>query len=139
MLLNYLRYKHNCNLQIAVEGFSATGYAFALSKTMSEKEKNDMNIQLLDYYETGYLDELYNKWFNKRVRCISKPSDNKIRIGVDQYKGVFLYLGIGMISAIVVSFLEQVLYKWTIPFLRSKPLESTWKSLKLMFISQVLL
>jgi hypothetical protein len=136
--LNYLRFKHtNCNLQIAGEGFATTGYAFALSKTMSEKEKNEINIHLLDYYETGYLDELYNKWFNKRVRCISKPSDNKIRIGVDQYKGVFLYLGLGIIAAVFVLFLEQVLYKWTIPFLRSKRKNSNWKSLRLMFLSQV--
>jgi hypothetical protein len=57
---------------------------------------------------------------------------------VDEYKGVFLYLGIGMCAAIIVSFMEQVLYKYTIPYLRNKPLDSSWKSLKLMFISQVI-
>ena len=91
---------------------------------------------MLEYYETGYLDELFNKWFNKRMKCNRKASDDKIRIDVHQYKGVYAYLGIGLIAAILVLLLEQGLYKWTIPFLRSKPKVSTWKSLKLMFISQ---
>jgi ionotropic glutamate receptor NMDA 3A len=83
------------------------------------------------------LDELYNKWFNKRVKCIRKATDDKIRIDVEQYKGVYLYLGLGLVAAIFVLLLEQALYKYTIPFLRSKPKKSEWKSLKLMFISQV--
>ena len=57
--------------------------------------KDNINAQLLEYYETGFLDELYNKWFNKRVKCHRKASDDKIRIDVDQYKGVFLFLFIG--------------------------------------------
>lgn len=92
---------------------------------------------MLDYYEIGYLDELYNKWFNKRVKCNRKPSDDKIRIDVEQYKGVYAYLGLGILAAVLVLLLEQALYKWTIPFLRSQPRKSNWKSLKLMFISQV--
>ena len=100
-------------------------------------QKHLINTQLLDYYETGYLDELYSKWFNRRVKCISKPSEQKISIGVDQYKGVFLLLALGVATATLVLFVEQILYKWTIPFLRKQSKESFWKSLKLMFISQV--
>lgn len=99
--------------------------------------KNAINVQILEYYEIGYLDELHNKWFNKRMKCNRKAADDKIRIDVDQYKGVYLYLGLGIIAAILVLFVEHYLYKWTIPFLRSKPNKSEWKSLKLMFISQV--
>lgn len=104
---------------------------------MIDKLKNDINVQLLEYYEIGYLDELYNKWFNKRVKCNRKGADDKIRIDVDQYKGVYLYLGLGIIAAILVLFVEHYLYKWTIPYLRNKSGKSEWKSLKLMFISQV--
>lgn len=96
-----------------------------------------MNLKILEYYEIGYLDELYIKWFNKRVKCNRKASDDKIRIDVEQYRGVYLYLGLGIIAAILVLFVEHYLYKWTIPFLRSKPRKSNWKSLRLMFISQV--
>jgi ionotropic glutamate receptor NMDA 3A len=99
--------------------------------------KSDINVQISDYFETGYLDELFNKWFNKRVKCNKKGSDDKIRIDVEQYWGVYAYLGIGLLAAILVLFLEQALYKWTIPFLRGKPKKSNWKSLKLMFVSQV--
>jgi ionotropic glutamate receptor NMDA 3A len=138
ILLNYMRFKEtNCNLKITGENFAETGYAFGLGNEMSVSEKSEIDIQILDYFETGFLDELYNKWFNKRVKCNKKGSDDKIRIDVDQYKGVWAYLGIGILAAVVVLFLEQALYKWTIPFLRSKPKISNWKSLKLMFISQV--
>ena len=43
-----------------------------------------------------------------------------------------------MIAAVVVLVLEHAMYKWTIPFLWGKPKTSKWKSLKLMFISQVI-
>lgn len=92
----------------------------------------------MDYFETGYLDELYHKWFNKRINCNRKAADDKIRIDFEQYKGVFAFLGLGVIAAVLVLFLEQALYKWTIPFLRKKSKKSPWKSLKLMFISQVI-
>jgi hypothetical protein len=44
---------------------------------------------------------------------------------------------IGILVAFIVLIIEQVLYKWSVPFLRSKSEESGWKSLKLMFLSQV--
>jgi hypothetical protein len=83
------------------------------------------------------LDELYNKWFNKRVSCIKKASDDKIRIDFAEYKGVYIFLLIGMALALIVLMLEQALYAWTIPFLRNKPKKSKWIDFRLMFMSQV--
>lgn len=139
LALDYMVFKQtDCSLKLRSEDFAINGYALALSKDlMSGTDKDLINIRLLEYYERGMLDELYTKWFKKRITCIRKPSDDKIRIDVDQYKGVFIFVFIGMCAAVIVLFFEQALYKWTIPFLRNKPRKSEWKSLKLMFISQV--
>ena len=85
------------------------------------------------------LDELYAKWFNKRWRCtVEVPSGDKIKKMIDQYKGVFFCcIGLGISVAVVFLFVEQALYKWAIPFLRRQAKTSSWKGLKLMFISQV--
>ena len=99
--------------------------------------KNKLDDRILGYYENGYLDTLYAQWFQKRTKCNKVASDEKIRIDLYQYRGVWAYLGIGMIAAILVMFLEHVLYKWTIPWLRNKPRKSQWKDLKLMLLSQV--
>lgn len=99
--------------------------------------KDEINIKILDYQEIGYLDELYIKYFNKRVKCEQPLDDTKHSIGLSQYKGVYAYLGLGIIAAIIVLFLEQVLYRYTIPFIRSRDIKSSWKSYKLMFFSQV--
>lgn len=84
------------------------------------------------------MDELYRKWFEKRLKCNKKSKDERISIDIYQYKGVYAYLGLGLLAAILVLFIEHWLYKWTIPWLRAKPKKSQWKDLKLMFISQVI-
>lgn len=137
--LDYMVFKQtDCSLKIRDKNFATSGYALALSKQLvAHQDKTLINVKLLEYYEKGLLDELYTKWFKKRVTCNRKPGEDKIRIDLDQYKGVFLYVLIGIALAVVVLFFEQALYKWTIPYLRNKPRKSEWKSLKLMFISQV--
>ncbi len=128
----------DCSLNVRAKNFTTNGYALSLSRNLvSDLDKKLINIKLLEYYEKGFSDELYIKWFKKRVTCNRKPGDDKIRIDLQQYKGVFLYVLIGIGLAVVVLFFEQALYKWTIPYLRNKPRKSEWKSLKLMFISQV--
>ena len=81
---------------------------------------------------------MYIKYFNNRVKCEQPLDDTKHSIGLSQYKGVYAYLGLGIIAAIIVLFVEQVLYRYTIPFIRSRDIKSNWKSYKLMFFSQVI-
>lgn len=137
-IITYLKYlQHECDLKITGKSFAVTGYAFGIQKRLKAELTDRIDQRILNYYEIGYLDELHTKWFEKRTKCSRKSSDERRRIDIYQYKGVFAYLGIGLFAAIVVLYIEQILYQWTIPWLRSKPKNSQFKDFKLMFFSQV--
>ena len=137
-VITYLKYlQPECDLKITGKSVLNTGYAFGVRKKLKKELTDRIDLQILDYYESGLLDELYKKWFEKRTKCNKNNSEERIRIDIYQYKGVYAYLGLGLIAAIGVLFIEQVLYKWTIPWLRNKPKTSQFKDYKLMFMSQV--
>ena len=138
-VISYLKYlQPECDLKITGKPFGVNGYAFGINKKFKAELTDKIDLKILDYYEIGFLDELYRKWLQKRTKCEKGGPEEKRRI-LDQYqyKGVFAYLGIGTFAAIIVLCIEQILYKWTIPWLRSKPKNSHFKSYKLMFLSQV--
>ncbi len=137
-VINYLKYlQPECDLKITGKPFGVNGYAFGIQKKLKAELTDRIDLKILDYYELGFLDELYGKWFQKRTKCDKEGPEEKRRIDQYQYKGAFAYLGIGLFAAIIVLCVEQILYKWTIPWLRSKPNTSQFKSYKLMFFSQV--
>jgi hypothetical protein len=46
-------------------------------------------MKILNFQQSGYLDDIFEKYFNKRTKCnhIFMPDSYKISIGLNQYKG----------------------------------------------------
>jgi len=49
-------------------------------------------MKILNFQQTGYLDDIYEKYFNKRTKCnrIFMRNSDKISIGLNQYIGNFV-------------------------------------------------
>lgn len=54
-----------------------------------------------------------------------------------QHAGLYLLLVVGIVLCFILIFVEHATFKWMVPFWRSKPGNSFWKSLSMMFWSQV--
>lgn len=46
-------------------------------------------MKIFDYQENGFLDELYSKYFQKRLKCNEIPNNEKISLNLPRYKGKF--------------------------------------------------
>jgi hypothetical protein len=46
-------------------------------------------MKILNFQQSGYLDDIFEKYFNKRTKCnhIFMPDSYKISIGLNQYIG----------------------------------------------------
>ena len=55
----------------------------------------------------------------------------------DQHAGLYLLLVIGFFVCVLLLALEHATFKWMVPYWRRKPTNSFWKSLSMIFWSQV--
>jgi hypothetical protein len=92
---------------------------------------------LTRYRHNGYLDDLRRQFFSA-VPCVTPNKNrNELSFSIKHLAGIFVMISAGVIVSLVLLTLEHVVFKYTIPYLRRKPPKSAWKSIKLMFFSQV--
>ncbi|XP_074641443.1 glutamate receptor ionotropic, NMDA 3A-like [Tubulanus polymorphus] len=127
----------NCSLKIVGESFGDDGYGFGL--THGSPMKEPISRKLIEYRTNGFLEELRNDYFSY-VPCRSYPKmkDDARDMGLtyNQFLALFAALGAGVFVSIFILCNEHAIFLWFVPYLRSLPTKSPWKSLKLMFISQ---
>ena len=58
-------------------------------------------------------------------------------LGVEAVAGMFIMLGVGMAVGMLILVLELIVYKYALPYFRSQPKGTLWRSPNLMFFSQV--
>lgn len=58
-------------------------------------------------------------------------------LGVDAVFGMLIMLGIAMLLGIVILIGEHIVYRRFLPYMRSQPKGTLWRSPNLMFFSQV--
>lgn len=75
-----------------------------------------------------------------RVPCLEDSFNNLNKpnaLGVRSVAGVFIMLGCGLLAAVLLLFLEHLVFRYFLPKLRLSSKRSAWKSPNLMFFSQV--
>lgn len=96
-----------------------------------------LSKKIQDYHEGGYIDDLIDVHFADSQCYKKKIRQEDSRLAVQHHAGSFVMLCVGFIGGAGVLFLEYFIFKWVVPALRKLPGNSVWKSVHLMFLSQV--
>jgi hypothetical protein len=97
-----------------------------------------LSKKIQEYHQTGYVDDLKDVHFAD-AHCFKKrisEEDSKLEVG--HHAGLFVMLCVGFGVGVLTLILEYCIFKWLVPFIRQTPTNSTWRSIHLMFFSQVL-
>ncbi|UJR16678.1 hypothetical protein I4U23_003578 [Adineta vaga] len=101
--LEYSTSNMYCNLTLVGSDFAASAFAIVYPKHWLYAQ--DLDIAILALRETGVLDDLKRKWFQKSI-CQSLSSiDESTSIGLIQMSGLFLTFA-------VISILSTILFLW---------------------------
>jgi hypothetical protein len=87
------------------------------------------------------MEDLSDLYF-RRTKCKDVIGDWQLQgearsMNFDQHAGLYLLLFVGIVMCILLMFVEHATFKWMVPYWRRKPKNSFWKSLSMMFWSQV--
>ena len=63
--------------------------------------------------------------------------DEGDRMEFNQHAGLYVLLAVGIFLCVMLMLLEHATFKWLVPYWRRKPKDSFWKSMSMMFWSQV--
>lgn len=90
-----------------------------------------------NYHESGYIEDLIDVHFADSQCYKQRIKQEDSRLEVQHHAGSFVMLCVGIIVGVGVLFLEHGIFKWVVPALRKMPGLSFWKSVHVMFFSQV--
>ncbi|XP_070196560.1 uncharacterized protein [Littorina saxatilis] len=127
------RIDKECTVQFVGKGFGSDGYAIGLRK--NSWMKTALSNKILSYTESGFMQEVSEKYL-KQPRCGYFLSGSAVQYGLEHTGGLFLILLSAVFVSILLLFLEHLAYKFFIPWCRSKPANSFWKTENLAFFSQ---
>ena len=91
-----------CNLSLVGEGFDESVFAIVFSKEWLYAK--DLDVHILSLKESGELDNLKQKWFQKRI-C-PQSSETPTAMKVESMGGLFLTFA-------VISILSMLLFAWS--------------------------
>lgn len=96
-----------------------------------------LSKKIQDYHESGYIDDLIDVHFADSQCYKQRIKQEDSRLEVQHHAGSFVMLSVGIIVGIGILFLEHAVYKWLVPKFRNRQGRSLWKSVHVMFFSQV--
>lgn len=105
------------------------------SKSVSLQAPLSKKIQ--EYHESGYIEDLVDVHFADSRCYKQRIKQEDSRLEVTHHAGSFVMLCVGIIVGVGILFLEHGVFKWLVPRFRSMPGQSFWKSVHVMFFSQV--
>jgi hypothetical protein len=86
------------------------GYGIATPRGSDLRQA--MNIAVLELFDTGFLDQLKEKWFRERSECrtaVTSNSKETTALRLADVAGIFYILIFGLIVAVIIAFLEFTL------------------------------
>ena len=93
--------------------------------------------KIQDYHESGYIEDLIDVHFADSNCYKQRIKEEDSRLEVLHHAGSFTMLCVGIIVGVGILLLEQAVFRVVVPALRKRPGHSIWKSVHLMFFSQV--
>jgi hypothetical protein len=96
-----------------------------------------LSKKIQNYHESGYIEDLIDVHFADSQCYKQRIKQEDSRLEVQHHAGSFVMLCVGIIVGVGVLFLEHAIFRWVVPALRRKPGLSFWKSVHVMFFSQV--
>ncbi|KAK7495078.1 hypothetical protein BaRGS_00013718 [Batillaria attramentaria] len=127
------RMDNNCKVRFVGKGFGSDGYAFGLPRRSWLMVP--MSNYILWYTESGVIQDISKKYM-LRPLCEYFLSGSAVQYGLEHTGGLFIILLSAMFVSIFFLFLEHLAYRFLVPWLRSKPEGSFWKTENFAFISQ---
>ncbi|XP_025110190.1 glutamate receptor ionotropic, NMDA 3A-like [Pomacea canaliculata] len=127
------RLDKDCKVRFVGKGFGTDGYAIGLSK--HSWMRIPMSNHILSYVESGFVQDLSRKYLS-RSHCEYFLTGSAVQYGLEHTGGLFFILLSAMFVSVFFLFLEHLAYRFLVPWLRSRPEGSFWKTENLAFISQ---
>ncbi|KAL8612569.1 hypothetical protein ACOMHN_053634 [Nucella lapillus] len=124
---------HDCKIKFVGKRFGSDGYAIGLRK--HSWMKMAFSNRILTYTENGFIQELSRKYM-RRSRCGYFLSGSAVQYGLEHTGGLFIILLSSVFLSVLLLFGEHLAYKFLVPWLRSRPDNSFWKTENLAFFSQ---
>ena len=97
-----------------------------------------LSKKIQEFHEAGFVEDLIDVHFADSLCYKQRIKQEDSRLVVQHHAGSFVMLCVGIFVGVMILFLEHAIFRWVVPGLRQKPNSSKWKSVHLMFFSQVL-
>merc|ERR1719192_2034465 len=101
-----------CELITAGELFGRSGYGVGLQKGSPWADK--ITLAILDYHESGLMEDLDNKWIlsgKTNQDCKDKDGNNPVTLGLENMRGVFILVGLGIVGGVGLIVVEILYHK----------------------------
>merc|ERR1719242_1743822 len=101
-----------CDLITAGELFGRSGYGVGLQKGSPWADK--ITLAILDYHESGLMEDLDNKWIlsgKTNQDCKDKDGNNPVTLGLENMRGVFILVGLGIVGGVGLIVVEILYHK----------------------------
>merc|ERR1719367_881413 len=102
----------SCHLITAGDLFGRSGYGVGLQKGSPWADK--ITLAILDYHESGRMEELDNKWIlsgKTNQDCKDKDGNNPVTLGLENMRGVFILVGLGIVGGVGLIVVEILYHK----------------------------
>ncbi|CAL1298352.1 unnamed protein product [Larinioides sclopetarius] len=98
----------DCNLVTAGEQFGRSGYGIGLQKHSLWADQ--VTLALLGMHESGYMEELDNRWILQGSETCEKNEKFPATLGLKNMAGVFILVGAGIVGGVGLIIIE-IIYK----------------------------
>ena len=115
-----------CNLTVVGADFGQSAYGIVMPKNWLYAK--ELDVMLLTLRESGALDDLKKKWFEKNICQDSSSSDTSTSITLDSMGGLFFTFA-------VITLISILLFLWTKRFIIMKRLRN-WSTRKTFMVSE---
>ena len=102
--------KKNCDYMTVGKAFNRKKYAFAVPK--GSGYLSTITLSILSLQETGVLEQIREKWFEGKSKCVDGGNDGSSALTYNNIGGIFWILFFGVILAIVINIFESVWHKF---------------------------
>lgn len=101
----------DCDLITAGDLFGRSGYGVGLQKGSPWADK--VTLAILDFHESGKMEDLDNSWIllNNEVECDSKDDNSPATLGLNNMRGVFILVGVGIVGGLGLIIIEIIFKK----------------------------
>ncbi|CAH1243519.1 GRIK3 [Branchiostoma lanceolatum] len=100
-----------CDMVILTEEYFFK-YQAALPFPLGSPYRMEINLALMNMTETGQMDLLNNRWFNKKkYKCYTGSTESDGVLGLENLNGIFYYLMLGTGVAMLASCLEWLHFR----------------------------